>query len=81
MIDRDRVYAELLRILDENPMETVDIDAAIRAAMELHPGKVLEYRAGDKGLLGFFVGEVMKATKGKANPQEAIERTKRLLEP
>lgn len=75
MIDRDEVYVELLRILDENPMETVDIDAAIRAAMELYPVKVLEYRAGDKGLLGFFVGEVMKATKGKANPQEAIELT------
>ena len=33
-----------------------------------HPDKVAEFRAGKDKLLGFFVGQVMKATGGKANP-------------
>jgi aspartyl-tRNA(Asn)/glutamyl-tRNA(Gln) amidotransferase subunit B len=33
-----------------------------------YPDKVIEYKAGKNGLLGLFVGEVMKASKGKANP-------------
>ena len=32
-----------------------------------HPGEVKSYRAGKHGLLGFFVGQVMKQTGGKAN--------------
>jgi aspartyl-tRNA(Asn)/glutamyl-tRNA(Gln) amidotransferase subunit B len=34
-----------------------------------HPGQVEEYRAGKDKLLGFFVGQVMKQTQGKANPK------------
>ena len=34
-----------------------------------YPEKVAEYRAGKKGLLGLFVGEVMKFSKGKADPK------------
>jgi aspartyl-tRNA(Asn)/glutamyl-tRNA(Gln) amidotransferase subunit B len=34
-----------------------------------YPEKVSEYRAGKKGLLGLFVGEVMKLSKGKADPK------------
>ena len=33
------------------------------------PDKVLEYKKGKKGLLGLFVGEVKKISKGKADPQ------------
>ncbi len=40
-----------------------------------HPDKVKEYKAGKTGLLGFFVGQVMRRTGGKANP----ELTKELL--
>jgi glutaminyl-tRNA synthetase len=38
-----------------------------------NPAKVAEYRAGKRGLLGFFVGEVMRATKGRANPELSKE--------
>jgi aspartyl-tRNA(Asn)/glutamyl-tRNA(Gln) amidotransferase subunit B len=34
-----------------------------------HPAQVEQFRAGKEQLLGFFVGQVMKATQGKANPQ------------
>jgi aspartyl-tRNA(Asn)/glutamyl-tRNA(Gln) amidotransferase subunit B len=41
----------------------------VKQAMEKMPDKVLEYRKGKKGLLGLFVGEVKKISKGKADPQ------------
>ena len=34
-----------------------------------NPGQVAAYRGGKEGLLGFFVGQVMKETQGKANPR------------
>jgi glutaminyl-tRNA synthetase len=34
-----------------------------------NPGQVAAYRSGKEGLLGFFVGQVMKETQGKANPR------------
>ena len=38
------------------------------------------YRNGNKGLLGLFMGEVMKGTKGKADPKRANEVVRRTLE-
>ncbi|NIN93165.1 hypothetical protein GTO36_09370, partial [bacterium] len=42
-------------------------------------GEVERFRAGEEKLLGFFVGQVMKATKGKANPQMVNELLKKRL--
>ncbi len=56
------------------------IEAAVREAMMKYPDKVVAFRAGNKGLLGLFMGEVMKATKGKADPRRANEVVSRLLE-
>ena len=44
------------------------IEAAIDAVLAAQADKVAEYRAGKEKLFGFFVGQVMKATQGKANP-------------
>ena len=44
------------------------IEAAVDAVIEANPGQVEEYQAGKEKLIGFFVGQVMKATKGQANP-------------
>ena len=41
----------------------------VKQAMDKMPDKVLEYKKGKKGLLGLFVGEVKKISKGKADPQ------------
>ena len=53
----------LTQVSDEGP-----IMAAIEQILAAHPDKVAEFRAGKDNLLGFFVGQVMKATAGKANP-------------
>ncbi|MFN3479993.1 MAG: Asp-tRNA(Asn)/Glu-tRNA(Gln) amidotransferase subunit GatB [Thermodesulfovibrionales bacterium] len=45
------------------------IEKAIDEVISKHPSEVERYRAGEEKLLGFFVGQVMKSTRGKANPQ------------
>ncbi|MBF0427574.1 MAG: Asp-tRNA(Asn)/Glu-tRNA(Gln) amidotransferase subunit GatB [Magnetococcales bacterium] len=44
------------------------IEAEVERILGAHADKIAQYRAGKTQLLGFFVGEVMKATRGKANP-------------
>ncbi|NJD19786.1 MAG: glutamine--tRNA ligase/YqeY domain fusion protein [Gemmatimonadetes bacterium] len=60
-------------ILARLGLEKVDdhgaLEAAADAALARWPEKVAEYRAGRANLLGLFVGEVMKATKGAADPK------------
>jgi len=46
------------------------IEAVVDRVIEANPGQAAEYRSGKDKLLGFFVGQVMKETKGKANPAE-----------
>jgi aspartyl-tRNA(Asn)/glutamyl-tRNA(Gln) amidotransferase subunit B len=59
--------------------DTGAIDASIDAVMTAHADKVAEYRSGKDKLFGFFVGQVMKATQGKANPAVVNERLKQKL--
>ena len=54
----------LVQISDEDALE----DLVDRVVAD-HPSEVERYRSGDKKLLGFFMGQVMKETKGKANPR------------
>jgi len=63
----DRIVAEqgLSQVTDASA-----IDAAIASVLAANPEKVAEYRGGKDKLFGFFVGQVMKATQGKANPQK-----------
>ncbi|MBI5136605.1 MAG: Asp-tRNA(Asn)/Glu-tRNA(Gln) amidotransferase subunit GatB [Nitrospirae bacterium] len=55
------------------------IDAMIQSVMAANPDKVADYRGGKDKLFGFFVGQVMKASQGQANPQMVNERLKALL--
>jgi aspartyl-tRNA(Asn)/glutamyl-tRNA(Gln) amidotransferase subunit B len=59
--------------------DTGAIDAAIDAVMAAQADKVAEYRGGKDKLFGFFVGQVMKATQGKANPALLNERLRQKL--
>ena len=54
----------LVQVTDTSAIESVVDDVIARC-----PDEVAAYKAGKKKLLGFFVGQVMKATQGKANPQ------------
>jgi aspartyl-tRNA(Asn)/glutamyl-tRNA(Gln) amidotransferase subunit B len=55
------------------------LEASVAEAIAANPKQVAEYRAGKEALLAFFVGQVMKATKGKANPQLLNEILRRRL--
>jgi aspartyl-tRNA(Asn)/glutamyl-tRNA(Gln) amidotransferase subunit B len=58
--------------------DTSAIDPIVDSIIADHPDEVQRYRGGQKKLISFFVGQVMKATKGKANPKivNAILRKK-----
>jgi aspartyl-tRNA(Asn)/glutamyl-tRNA(Gln) amidotransferase subunit B len=64
----------LRQITDESAIEK-----AIDAVMAASPGQLADYRAGKDKLFGFFVGQVMKATQGKANPARLNELLKKKL--
>jgi aspartyl-tRNA(Asn)/glutamyl-tRNA(Gln) amidotransferase subunit B len=55
------------------------IEAAVDAVLAGNADKVAEYQGGKVALFGFFVGQVMKATQGKANPQVVNELLKKKL--
>ena len=46
------------------------LDALVREVLAANPAQVEQYRAGREKLLGYFVGQVMKASQGKANPRQ-----------
>jgi len=47
--------------------------------MAKNPGQLADYRSGKDKLFGFFVGQVMKATAGKANPAQLNDLLKKKL--
>jgi aspartyl-tRNA(Asn)/glutamyl-tRNA(Gln) amidotransferase subunit B len=55
------------------------IEKAIDEVMAKNPGQLADYRAGKDKLFGFFVGQVMKATGGKANPAQLNELLRKKL--
>jgi aspartyl-tRNA(Asn)/glutamyl-tRNA(Gln) amidotransferase subunit B len=55
------------------------IEQAAREIIEKSPDNVAKYKAGNEGVFKFFVGQVMRATKGQANPQTINDVLKRLL--
>ncbi|HEX9707084.1 MAG TPA: Asp-tRNA(Asn)/Glu-tRNA(Gln) amidotransferase subunit GatB [Steroidobacteraceae bacterium] len=59
--------------------DTGAIEQAIANVMAANPGQLADYRSGKDKLFGFFVGQVMKATGGKANPAQVNELLKRML--
>jgi aspartyl-tRNA(Asn)/glutamyl-tRNA(Gln) amidotransferase subunit B len=56
------------------------IERAIEEVMAKNPGQLADYRSGKDKLFGFFVGQVMKATGGKANPAALNELLKKKLQ-
>jgi aspartyl-tRNA(Asn)/glutamyl-tRNA(Gln) amidotransferase subunit B len=64
----------LVQITDEG-----ELVKTITSIIEANPGQLKDYRGGKEKLFGFFVGQVMKATQGKANPQLVNELLKKML--
>lgn len=60
--------------------DTGQLEGAIRRVIESNPSQVQEYKSGKVKLLGFFVGQVMKETKGQANPGVLNDLVKKILD-
>jgi len=59
--------------------DAAELDPLIDRILAANPGQVESYRGGKEGLLGFFVGQVMKETGGKASPKVVNERLREKL--
>jgi aspartyl-tRNA(Asn)/glutamyl-tRNA(Gln) amidotransferase subunit B len=81
---RQELFPEMYRsgsapeeIVRSRGLEQLSDDATlrtmIREVLASHPVQLEQYRAGKTGLLGFFVGQVMRRSGGKANPQRVSE--------
>lgn len=91
-----KAYQYILPVLIEHPqrqpidlarelnlLQNSDADqlgAEIESILAKHPDKVERYRKGKKGLIGFFIGELMKATGGKADAKVAQQLLRERLE-
>jgi len=75
-----QVFAEMYdsgkpprQIVEEKGLRQLSDESALRAVLQeifdQHPDEVQQFKAGKQKLMGFFVGQVMKATRGQANPQ------------
>jgi aspartyl-tRNA(Asn)/glutamyl-tRNA(Gln) amidotransferase subunit B len=71
----DIVAAESVSVVSD----TTVIEAACKLVVNRNPDEVARYRGGNVKLLGFFVGNVMKETGGKANPKLVNEMLRKLL--
>ncbi|OHD65858.1 MAG: glutaminyl-tRNA synthase (glutamine-hydrolyzing) subunit B, partial [Spirochaetes bacterium RBG_13_51_14] len=75
----------LVEIIEQEGLKQITdrgvIEAAVEYVLQKNAQQAEEYRGGKTKVLGFLVGEVMKATKGKANPGLVNEALKEKLDP
>ena len=57
----------------EQVSDTAELETVVAKVLDEAPDEVAAYRQGKKKLMGFFVGQVMKATRGQANPRKVNE--------
>ena len=76
--------ANVKQIADKNGLlhssDQNDIEALAKEIIANWPEKVAAYKSGKKNLLGLFMGELMKVSKGKADPKLANQLLRKLLE-
>lgn len=70
-------------IVEKRGLSQISDESAIKAivqkVVDANPEQVASYKSGKVQLLGFFVGQVMKETKGRANPKTVNELLKEIL--
>ena len=66
-------------LAQEAVSDTGELEPVIARILDANAGQVEAYRSGKEGLLGFFVGQVMKETGGKANPRVVSELVREKL--
>ncbi len=76
--------SEVIEIIEKNNLffenDSIDLESIIYKILEKYPQKVIEYNEGKNGLIGFFMGEIMKITKGKIDPKKINDKVKKELE-
>lgn len=90
-----RTAQELLVVMHERPVsprvlvqergleavsDEAELTKTLQGILDAYPDKVAEYRAGREKLWGLFIGEAMKATKGRAQPQVLNDLLRKLLQ-
>lgn len=89
---KQQLFPTLLAAPNRNPLDLAkeldilqtkdnreDLEALVLAILQEYPNEIAKYKKGKKGLLGFFVGQVMRQTKGKVNPKEVNPMVAKLL--
>lgn len=91
-IANQSIFPELLKGTTKTPQQlaeemnliqqsnTDELIPLIQEIVAKYPAKVAEYKGGKTGILSMFMGDLMKATKGKADPKVATELIKQVLE-
>jgi aspartyl-tRNA(Asn)/glutamyl-tRNA(Gln) amidotransferase subunit B len=74
MLDSERAPREIVAEKGlEQVSDTASIEAAVEQILAAHTKQAADFQAGNEKIFGFLVGQVMKATQGKANPQKVNE--------
>jgi len=71
--------AEILKKKGGQITDAGELEGIVRAVVEAHAGPAGEYRGGKETAFNFLIGQVMRATKGKANPQLVNDLLKKVL--
>ena len=72
--------ADIVKTKGGQITDTGELEGIVADVISKNPGPVAEYRAGKETAFNFLVGQVMKATKGKANPKLVTEILKKILQ-
>jgi aspartyl-tRNA(Asn)/glutamyl-tRNA(Gln) amidotransferase subunit B len=87
-----KIFPKMLEELGKSPLQIAEennwiqesdsgaLNEFVKQALAKYPEKVVEYNNGKTSLLGLFMGEVMKLSKGKADPKVTTELVKKMLE-
>ena len=91
-IASQKIFPEMLKQKDKTPLQLAEemnliqdsnedaILGFINEVIAQHPAEVVRYRNGEKQLVGFFMGQLMKVSKGKADPKTANALMRQTLE-
>ncbi len=91
-VANQRIFPELIKNPSENPLEIAtrlnliqesdenSLKSYIEKVIELNPNEVARYVAGEKQLTGFFMGQLMKVSNGKADPKQANQLMRSMLD-
>ena len=82
---RDEALVQIDTLIEEQGLKQVsdvsELQSLVDQVVADNPGQVEQFRAGKEKVLGFFVGQIMKSTEGKANPKQLNELLRATLKP